>query len=220
MVLSGSSLLFPFNKSVFTRLNIRTCIAFPLFPCEGYLLYFLFVFVYLSVSPNPNWLFGNFHKWQTFPIPQQKMSPIYQENICTCIQRNLWSMWENEQHQQQQQQQTSNKNLIIVLHRLMFENCKLFALKMFHLKNDKGLNFVYAYDKNGVAVDFWLLLLVLPVVWLLFCCCCFCCFCVREMLFTSKLNFNFSMHRHLGNFHAIHFARLCIANCVRLSEIV
>lgn len=94
----------------------------------------------------------------------------------------------------------------------MFENCKLFALKMFHLKNDKGLNFVYAfaYDKNGVAVDFLLLLLLLLY--------CFCCFFLRKMLFTSKLNFNFSMHRHLGNFHAIHFARWCIANCVCLSD--
>lgn len=91
----------------------------------------------------------------------------------------------------------------------MFENCKLFALKMFHLKNDKGLNFVYAYDKNGVAVDFLLLLLLLY---------CFCCFFLRKMLFTSKLNFNFSMHRHLGNFHAIHFARWYIANCVCLSD--
>lgn len=35
------------------------------------------------------------------------------------------------------------------MHCLMLENCKLFA-RAFHLKNDKGLNFVY--DKNIDAV--------------------------------------------------------------------
>lgn len=131
------------------------------------------------------------------PLRTLKMSPIYQENLY--VYNVIYGAYEGMHSK-------SNKNLIIVLHRLMFENCKLFALKMLHLKNDKGLNFVYVYDKNGVAVDFWLLL---PVVLLLYC---FCCFFVRKMLFTSKLNFNFPMHRHLGNFHAIHFARLCITN--------
>lgn len=67
--------------------------------CTLVLSLFVFVFICLPIQIGCLAIFIN-----DKPFPSSctlKMSPIYQENIC--IQRNLWSMWENEQQQQQQE---------------------------------------------------------------------------------------------------------------------